>query len=234
MNILITGASRGIGYDTALRLAANPDHQVYVLSRNVERLEELSNTAESRYGHANLHVIPFDITSLEVAEFTRQIEPIGQVDILINNAGQLIAKPFAAMPMQAWQQLFMVNVFGVVRLIRTLLPYLEKSEQAHIVNIGSMGGFQGSSKFPGLAAYSASKAALANMTECLAEEFKDKKIACNCLALGAVQTDMLAEAFPGVQAPLTSTEMAEYLAHFAVEGHRFMNGKIIPVSISTP
>jgi len=234
MNILITGASRGIGYDTALRLAGNPDHQVYVLSRTVERLEKLSNTAQTRYGHANLHIIPFDITSLEVAEFIRQIEPIGRVDILINNAGQLIAKPFAEMPMQEWQQLFMVNVFGVVRLIRTLLPYLEKSERAHIVNIGSMGGFQGSSKFPGLAAYSASKAALANMTESLAEEFKDKNIACNCLALGAVQTEMLAQAFPGVEAPLTSAEMAEYLAHFAVEGHRFMNGKVIPVSISTP
>jgi len=234
MNILITGASRGIGYETALLFAANPDHQVYALSRNVERLEELTTTAQQRHGHGNLHIIPFDITSLEIAEFTRQIEPIGQVDILINNAGQLIAKPFAETTMQEWEHLFMVNVFGVVRLVRVLLPYLEKSKRAHIVNIGSMGGFQGSSKFPGLAAYSSSKAALANMSECMAEEFKDKNIACNCLALGAVQTEMLEQAFPGIEAPMTSMEMAEYLAYFAEHGHRFMNGKVIPVSISTP
>ena len=97
-----------------------------------------------------------------------------------------------------------------------------------------MGGFQGSSKFPGLSAYSASKAALANLTECLAEELKEKNICANCLALGAVQTEMLETAFPGYVAPVKSREMASFIAYFATRGHQFYNGKILPVSVSTP
>ena len=97
-----------------------------------------------------------------------------------------------------------------------------------------MGGFQGSSKFPGLSAYSASKAALGNLTECLAEEFKEMGIAVNALALGAVKTEMLEEAFPGYVPPVNAQEMAGFMANFATSGHHFFNGKILPVSVSTP
>ena len=135
---------------------------------------------------------------------------------------------------RSWRTIFEVNLFGVVQLIQALLPQLSTASKAHIVNIGSMGGVQGSSKFPGLSAYSASKAAIANLTECLAEELKDKNISVNCLALGAIQTEMLAEAFPGYEAPVTSKAMAAYLAEFALNGHQFHNGKIIPVAVSTP
>jgi NAD(P)-dependent dehydrogenase (short-subunit alcohol dehydrogenase family) len=97
-----------------------------------------------------------------------------------------------------------------------------------------MGGFQGSAKFKGLSAYSSSKSALAGLTECLAEELKEKNIAVNCLAIGAVQTEMLNKAFPGYQAPLKANEMAAFISEFAVNGHKYFNGKIIPVSSSTP
>ncbi|MEM1122345.1 MAG: SDR family oxidoreductase, partial [Bacteroidota bacterium] len=127
-----------------------------------------------------------------------------------------------------------INLFGAVQLVQALLPKLRQAKPAHIVNIGSMGGVQGSSKFPGLSAYSASKAALANLTECLAEELKDDNIRTNCLALGAIQTEMLAEAFPGYEALVTSASMADYLAWFALNGHHFHNGKVIPVAVSTP
>jgi NAD(P)-dependent dehydrogenase (short-subunit alcohol dehydrogenase family) len=75
---------------------------------------------------------------------------------------------------------------------------------------------------------------LACLTECLAEEFKEKNIAFNCLALGAVQTEMLVEAFPGYKAPLTAEEMAEFIMSFSLDGQKYLNGKIIPVSMSTP
>ena len=121
-----------------------------------------------------------------------------------------------------------------VLLIQSLLDLLRKSREAHVVNISSMGGVQGSKKFPGLSAYSASKAALQVLTECLAEEFKEENIAFNSLALGAVQTDMLAETFPGYKAPLKASEMAEFIADFAINGRRFYRGKTVQVSLSTP
>src|SRR5581483_7914106 len=102
------------------------------------------------------------------------------------------------------------NFIGHVRIIQNLLPLMPAN--AHIVNIGSMGGFQGSSKFPGLSAYSASKAALHNLTECLAQEFIDLGIKVNCLALGSAQTEMLEKAFPGYESPVMAFEMGKYIA----------------------
>ncbi len=97
-----------------------------------------------------------------------------------------------------------------------------------------MGGVQGSEKFQGLSLYSASKAALAVFTECLAEELKTHNVKANALALGAVQTEMLSHAFPTYKAPLQASEMADYIADFALNGHQYYNGKILPVSLSTP
>ncbi|MDX1942984.1 MAG: SDR family oxidoreductase [Saprospiraceae bacterium] len=228
MNIIITGASKGIGYDTALKLAESPENKILILSRNEQKIKELATKSK------NIEYLSFDITSPDIDALLQKVEAMGGVDILLNNAGLLINKPFRQLTMSDWQRSFGTNILGVVGLIRTLLPYLEKSLNAHIINIGSMGGFQGSSKFPGLSAYSASKAAVANLTECLAEELKDQKIAVNCLAFGAVQTEMLETAFPGYQAPLNSEKMAEWVAWFCLNGQQFFNGKILPVSVSTP
>lgn len=230
MNILITGASKGIGFDTGLNLAENPDNQILALSRDEAGLQELKTRATL----GNVNYLIFDITQPNWDGLLQKLNQLDCLDVLVNNAGLLINKPFRELTSKDWVQTFNTNVFGTVELIRMLLPYLEKSKKAHIVNIGSMGGFQGSSKFPGLAAYSASKAAVANLTECLAEEFKNQNIAVNCLAFGAVQTEMLEAAFPGYVAPLGSMEMAEWVAWFCINGHRFFNGKILPVSISTP
>lgn len=234
MNIIITGASRGIGYDTVIELAKNKDHQIYILSRNAMALDELVKKTEKLYSLKNVFAIPFDLVSEDLSLVEDLAAKIGSVDILLNNAGILVNKPFMELEIGDWRQMFEVNLFGVVRLIKALQPALAASPKAHIVNISSMGGVQGSSKFPGLSAYSGSKAAVANLTECLAEELKADGIFCNCLALGAVQTEMLAAAFPGYEAPVQSAEMAQYVANFCLGGHQFMNGKIIPVSVSTP
>ncbi|MBL7791305.1 MAG: SDR family oxidoreductase [Saprospiraceae bacterium] len=234
MRILITGASSGIGREVALALAADPGYQVLALARHGEPLEALAQEALNRYDRAAISWREFDLTSSDDSILLEAVEALGGIDILLNNAGLLINKPFAQLTGDDWQQQFDVNVFGPVRVIRLLLPWLQQSASAHIVNISSMGGFQGSSKFPGLSAYSASKAALANLTECLAEEFKDRHISVNCLALGAAQTEMLAAAFPGYQAPLSAADMGGFVAWFATHGHRFFNGKILPVSVSTP
>jgi len=155
------------------------------------------------------------------------------IDILINNAGTLVNKPFESITTDEINRLFTVNYIAPALLIKYLLPLLRVS-QAHIVNITSMGGFQGSVKFKGLSHYSASKAALAVLTECLAEEYKKEGLVFNALALGAVQTEMLAEAFPNFKAPVTSEQMGEFIANFAMNGKTFFNGKVLPVSLSVP
>lgn len=227
MNVIITGASRGIGFETAQLFLKN-EHQVFCLTRNTETLEALE--------FPNLKIISTDLTSTEsidkAVDFIKS--KVNCIDIVIHNAGSIINKPFEKIDYQELEIVYRVNVLAPFYLTQQLLHLLGRYSKAHIVNISSMGGFQGSAKFPGLSAYSSSKSAIAGLTECLAEEFKEKNISVNCLALGAVQTEMLAEAFPGYQAPLKPNEMAEYIYDFALKGNQFYNGKILPVSSSTP
>lgn len=236
MNIIITGASRGIAYQTVLKLLQNPANQLISISRNIKGLEDLQKEAESLGFRKRLFIFQGDITEQNPAFINKIQKQFTQIDILINNAALLINLPFEKTSLEEWRRIFEINVFGVVKMTQAFLPLMGKNpnQKSHIVNIGSMGGFQGSSKFAGLSAYSSSKAALANLTECLAEELKDRNIAVNCLALGAVQTEMLKEAFPDYQAPTSSQEMAEFIANFSTKGQRYQNGKIIPISISTP
>lgn len=223
-NVIITGTSRGIGFEMAKLFAAN-NHNVLCLSRN-EHIE---------LNQKNITQIPFDL-SLETA-YQKVTEFVSEnwdnhVDILINNAGLLINKPFDQITTKNWQDIYHVNVFGVAELIKTTLPFLKA--KSHVITISSMGGIQGSMKFPGLAAYSSSKGAVITLSEVLAEEYKERQIAFNVLALGAVQTEMLAAAFPDYQAPLTASEMGAYIYNFALTGNQFYNGKTLEVSSSTP
>ncbi len=224
MNIIITGAGKGIGFETCKKLLHNPEHSILAISRNIDALLELMKS------HQNLVPIAFDLEKDPFDDILKNIN--GTIDVLINNAGYLINKPFGAFKQSELERIMNVNFNAPFRLIQTLLPRF--SENAHIVNISSMGGFQGSAKFAGLSAYSSSKAALACLTECLAEELKDRKIKVNCLCLGSVQTEMLEKAFPNYKASMKPADIAEYIAHFALNAHNYMNGKIIPLSINTP
>jgi NAD(P)-dependent dehydrogenase (short-subunit alcohol dehydrogenase family) len=227
MNVIITGASRGIGFETAIQFLKNK-HQVFCLTRNTETLEALE--------FSNLQIISTDLTSTESIDKAVEIikSKVNCIDIVIHNAGSLVNKPFEKIDYQELEIVYKVNVLAPFYLTQQLLHLLGRHSKAHIINISSMGGFQGSAKFNGLSAYSSSKSAIAGLTECLAEEFKEKNISVNCLALGAVQTEMLEEAFPGYQAPLKPNQMAEYICDFALKGNQFYNGKILPVSSSTP
>ena len=141
-------------------------------------------------------------------------------------------KPFTQLSETDFVEMLQSNYIGHVRMIQATLPMMAAG--SHIVNIGSMGAFQGSVKFAGLAAYSASKAALHTLTECLALELAEQQIRVNCLALGSAQTEMLEEAFPGYESPVMAFEMGKYIADFALTGHKFFNGKILPVALTTP
>lgn len=236
MNIIITGASRGIGFEITKKLSNNSENNIIVISRNKKKLELLVDECKKENKSGNVESIAFDLEKIEAIPMLAETikKQFNKVDIIINNAGYLVNKALTETTPSDIEKVYKINVMAPYELIRTMLPILENSDNAHIVNISSMGGFQGSAKFPGLSAYSSSKAAIASLTECLAEEFKETNMRFNCLALGAVATEMLAEAFPGYEAPSTAAEMAEYIADFALNGHKTFNGKIIPVSKSTP
>ncbi|MEA5110471.1 putative oxidoreductase [bioreactor metagenome] len=233
MNIVITGASSGVGRETAKILAGIPGNRLMVIARNGMKIQALSGECNIKRHETVVQPLQFDLATGDMESLAHQINrQLGKIDVLINNAGAMLNKPVGKLTVSEVDTVFSVNVKAPLLLIQALLPVMKPG--SHIVNIGSMGGVQGSVKFPGLAAYSASKGALAVLTECLAEELKDKQIAVNCLAFGAVQTEMLAKAFPGYEAPVSAVKMAEFVADFAINGHRYFNGKILPVSLSTP
>ncbi len=226
--IVVTGASKGIGYETSLKLL-NKGHKIIAIARTSKKLTALQKESNSEL----LIPIASDITSEKsLIQLQKIVSNNHPIDGLINNAGILANKPFMETSEQDWKKIFDVNLHGPVRLIQLLKKYF--AEDAHIVNIGSMGGIQGSQKFPGLSAYSASKGALAVLTESLSAEFAADKISVNCLSLGAVQTEMLNKAFPGYKAPVSAKQMGAFIADFVLMGHQFMNGKIIPVSLNNP
>lgn len=224
-NIVITGTSRGIGFELAKQFAEN-GHQVLALSRNTEPL--------SAVNYKNITALSVDISNNDdlnkVTDFIKSTWE--KVDVLINNAGKLINKPFTEISSEDFLEVYKVNVFGVAEITKLMIPFLQKG--SHVVTISSIGGIQGSIKFPGLAAYSSAKGAVITLSELLAEEYKEQQIAFNVLALGAVQTEMLEEAFPGYQAPISASEMADYIYNFSLTGNKFYNGKVLQVSSSNP
>lgn len=224
-HVIITGTSRGIGFEMAKQFA-EAGHKVLGLSRNSKPIKDLNIS--------NLTAMDFDLSKAsdmeKLSEYLKT--DFKRVDILINNAGYLVNKPFLGLTKEDFQQSYEVNVLGPAALIQRVLIYMDGS--GHVVNISSMGGIQGSVKFPGLSAYSSSKGAILTLTELLAEEYKETGPSFNALALGSVQTEMLEQAFPGLQAPLSSDEMAKYIMDFALTGNKFYNGKILQVSSTTP
>ncbi|MEX1003343.1 MAG: SDR family oxidoreductase [Crocinitomicaceae bacterium] len=226
-NILLIGGSQGIGREIARQLSE--EHHVLVLSRNLSQLQSLQSECKGK-----IQIATIDLCSETLKEELESIisATFSTVDVLINNAGKLINLPILETTLSDIESVYKTNVFGLIQSCQAVIPFMKKG--GHIVNIGSIGGIQGSVKFPGIGIYSSSKAAVAGFTECLAEELKEENIQVNCLALGAVQTEMLAAAFPDYQAPMGPVEMAEFIADFALRANQWMNGKIIPVSKSTP
>jgi NAD(P)-dependent dehydrogenase (short-subunit alcohol dehydrogenase family) len=223
-NIIVTGTSRGIGLELALQFA-NAGHHVLALSRK---------TPQILIENSNVTCLSVDLSKEQDLTQVEQFltSSMKNVDAIVHNAGALLLKPFEETSSEEFENIYKVNVFGVANLTRVCLPFLIKG--SHVVTISSMGGIQGSLKFAGLSAYSSSKGAVITLSELLAEEYKERGISFNVLALGAVQTEMLAEAFPGYQANISATEMANYLYDFTLTGNKYYNGKVLQVTTSNP
>jgi NAD(P)-dependent dehydrogenase (short-subunit alcohol dehydrogenase family) len=230
MDLLISGASKGIGR-ALVEAAADEGHRVLALARSEEELQRLSAS------HSRVHALPLDLSDTRLEERTREFlerEGVEKLDGVINAAGYLEQKPFQKLSTDDWEKVMQVNLIGPSRLLRSSYPYLKEGNDPHVILIGSMAGYPGSQKFAGMSAYGASKAGLAALGECLAEEWSEAGIRINTLALGAVDTEMFREAFPGRTAPLAPDEMASFILDFLQRGGRVMNGKHLPISLSTP
>lgn len=223
-NIIVTGTSRGIGYELAMQFA-NAGHQVLAISRK---------TPQTLIEHQNITCLSVDLADENALHIVENFlaSTWKKVDAVVHNAGALLLKPFAETSQADFESIYKVNVFAVANLTRICLPYLQKG--SHVVTISSIGGVRGSLKFAGLAAYSSSKGAVITLTELLAEEYKEKGISFNVLALGSVQTEMLNEAFPGYQAPISAEGMATYIYDFTLNGNKYFNGKVLEVSSTNP
>ncbi|WP_347053007.1 SDR family NAD(P)-dependent oxidoreductase [Flavobacterium olei] len=223
-NIIVTGTSRGIGYELALQFA-NGGHQVLAISRKIP---------QTLLEHQNVTCLSIDLSDKNALKEVDQFlsSTWKKVDAVVHNAGALLLKPFAETTQADFESIYKVNVFAVANLTRICIPYLERG--SHVVTISSIGGVRGSLKFAGLAAYSSSKGAVITLTELLAEEYKEKGISFNVLALGSVQTEMLNEAFPGYQAPISAEGMATYIYDFTLNGNKYFNGKVLEVSSTNP
>jgi len=233
MNIIITGASSGIGFETALEFSLDSKNKVLCIARSADKLRKLHEIATQINPDCTLLPVAFDLVNDDYNALAPFIEErLGTIDILINNAGSLINKPFLETTASDLAEMLESNVMSHFKMIQATIPFMKSG--SHIVNVGSMGGFQGSVKFPGLAAYSSSKSALHTLSECLAFELAAMGIKVNCLALGSAQTEMLEAAFPGYESPIMAFEMGKYVADFARTGHKFFNGKILPVAVTTP
>lgn len=228
MDIILTGASKGIGWELAKIFGNDPENRVLLIARDATRLELLKSECKSE----GVEIMPADISSLDfVKRLGSWVESRwGKVDLLINNAGTLVNKPFDQITYDDFDTTIAINYKAPFFITQELYPYLKKGDLKHVVNIGSMGGVQSSSKFPGLSIYSSSKMALSGLTECLATEFADDSISVNCLALGSVQTKMLEEAFPGYEAESSPEDMAAFIRDWAMGAGRMVSGKVIPVA----
>jgi len=204
---------------------SNAGHNVLAISRK---------TPQTLLGNKNISCLSVDLSDESEMKKVENFlsHSWKKVDVIIHNAGSLMLKPFSETTQEDFENIYKVNVFGVANLTRACLPFLQKG--SHVVTISSMGGIQGSLKFAGLAAYSSSKGAVITLSELLAEEYKERGISFNVLALGAVQTEMLQEAFPGYEAPITAKEMADYIFDFSLTGNKYYNGKVLQVSSTNP
>jgi len=221
--IIITGAGRGIGRATAIRFARE-GARVVIFSRTAATLAQVAHEIEGE-GHSALSMAG-DVSSEEdvVGLFHRVMERYGRVDALVNCAGIVAVRPFVDMDAATWDHVISVNLRGTFLCCREAFRVMAAQRSGVIINFSSLSGVKGVEKFPGLSAYNVSKAGVASLTEILAVEGKPHNIRVCAVSPGAVDTEMLRQAAPHLQAGMTPDDMAEILLFLAGDSGRMLNG----------
>jgi len=222
---IVTGASSGIGLRTADRLA-EAGARVVLFARSREEIERVAGAAPDQ-----MHAVTGDLTDESDIErlFAETAERFGPCDILVNNAGALTVRPLVRLSTEEWDRVFAVNVRAVFLTCRFALASMIERKRGAIVNVASISGVQGSSKFPGVTSYCASKGAVISLTEALAAEVKSHGIRVNAVSPGSVDTPMLRKANPLAKPDMTPDEVAEVILFLASDRSRPINGQNIHV-----
>ncbi|MCG0314352.1 MAG: SDR family oxidoreductase [Calditerricola sp.] len=183
---LITGTSSGIGYQAALALAREGYH-VAATMRNLAARDRLLNAAQQMGVADRLEVYRLDVTDAEAA--TRVVAAVtdrwGRIDLLVNNAGMAVGGFVEEVDLEAWQEQFAVNVWGLLAVTKAVLPVMRRQKSGRIINISSVAGRFG---FPALAPYAASKFAVEGLSEALRLELLPFGIQVVLIEPGAFRT----------------------------------------------
>lgn len=226
-NALVTGASRGIGAATALALAKKG----WTVHVNYLKNEDLAKAVAAQTGGVAIQADVADLKQVE-AMFAR----IGEVDLLVNNAGIARGGLLTDLSPAEWQRLFDVNISGVYNCCRCVIPQMVHRKSGQILSLASILGVSGGSCE---VAYSATKGAVIAFTKALAKELGPSGIRVNCVAPGCIDTDMLSNlSKEELDALAEDTAMcrigkpedvADMIALLAEPGARFVTGQVLGI-----
>lgn len=231
---VITGASGGIGAATARRLSAEGFRLVLGYCRSREKAEALCRELRAAGGEAVTFRADITRPAEAAALIDHAVAEYGHLDVLINNAGIAQIKLFTDITHEEWRQMFAANVDGVYYCCRAAVPHLVRQHSGAIVNVSSIWGLCGASCETH---YSAAKAAVIGFTQALAKELAPSGVTVNCVAPGAIDTEMNAHLSPEERRALeeeiplgrmgTPEEAAAAIAFLAGEDARYFTGQVL-------
>lgn len=230
--VIVTGGGRGIGAATAKRLA-QAGARVVVASRTLSQVQDVAKEIEQLHGRGRALAVEMDVSDEKSVKhlFAESRSAFGPLDVLVNNAAIVTLGAFSDLPVEEWDRTQAINVRGSYLCAREAFAQMRESGRGGaIINISSLGGIQSTQKFKGLSAYVVSKAAVIGLTESLAVEGREFGIRVNCVAPGAVDTEMLRQAAPFLKTETTPDDVAKiihYLSDPAQSGA--LNGSVIEV-----
>lgn len=217
--VLITGGGSGIGAACAEEFLRR-GRAVVVVGRTASRLRSVKGAL----------ALAGDVGDEAFARraFAAARRRFGSVDVLVNNAAHLVKKSFVDTTAAEWDETMRTNLRGPFLFSREFLRAAKPGRA--IVHIGSLGGVQGTEKFPGLSAYTVSKYGISGLTAALAVEARPRGVAVFCVAPGAVDTAMLRKAAPGLKAGAVPADIAKVVADLADSARPdLLSGAVIPL-----
>ncbi len=221
---LVTGGGRGIGRATALALA-DAGAWVVPVARTAADVEGVAKEARERAGRALPLVADVTAEPQVRALVERVLEEFGRVDLLVNNVGQGLRKPFLETERSDWERVWSLNLWSAVLCVRTCLEPMLAQGGGQIVNVASRAGRRGEAE---MVAYSAAKAGLIALTQGLAEELEGR-VRVNAVAPGPVSTERMRHIAPGAphERWLTPEEVAAAVLYLATSTSPALNGVVL-------
>jgi NAD(P)-dependent dehydrogenase (short-subunit alcohol dehydrogenase family) len=222
---IITGGTKGIGLSSA-KLLHHKGFDICVCSSDDKNIKAAKNELPE-----TVLVLKCDVANNADVKrvFSETSKRFGSIDVLVNAAAIITNQSFESMTIADFDNVMNVNFKSCIYTIKQAFKYMHNG--GSIINLSSLGGLPGYEKFSGFSAYSISKYAVAGLTEILSVEAKEKNIRINSIAPGAVNTDMLAKAAPGLKSKTEPHDIAtiiEFLSDESKSGH--ISGAVIPLN----